>query len=210
MTTCATFELGAQPGGAELTDRALQLASLTSPARLLDLGCGDGNTLRRLSVRNGVRCFGADCRRSPSQTDRPVVQATAECLPFASHSFDAVLAECSLSLVGDRAAALAECSRVLTRQGTLIITDVYARASEACAGNSKGMDADALQGEVRRSGFRIAAWEDHSYLLKQFVFRYVMEHGTLEGLLPTPGRSQCDLRKARLGYFLMIAKQQGE
>ena len=139
---------------------------------------------------------------------------------------DALIAECVLSLIDDKSAALGECNRVLKPGGHLAITDVYARYPDATSRlrSLRGvcvsgmMNLVELRGELAKHGFSIEAWEDHSYVLRELVARFVFEHGSLEQLWtssdPKPNESQKiseALKAARPGYFLLIAvKGEGE
>jgi SAM-dependent methyltransferase len=95
---------------------------------VLDVGCGAGTTLELLAERfRGARLLGIDRERDPlrfCRADRaaPVVQADAECLPFAAGCFDLVLALDALEHFADDAAALAEAHRVLRPGGVVVAT----------------------------------------------------------------------------------------
>ncbi len=91
--------------------------------RTLDLGCGTGRTLPLLAP--GVRAIGVDPtaaslararRRAPSV---PLVQASAEALPFRGGAFDTVISALVFCSVPDQARGLAEVRRVLASGGAL-------------------------------------------------------------------------------------------
>ncbi|HKS77095.1 MAG TPA: class I SAM-dependent methyltransferase [Terriglobales bacterium] len=216
-----------RPGGLDLTKRAMALCRVDSNACVLDLGCGAGISSRYLRKGLGFEVIGIDvslaaCREA-RETAEQVVQADARHLPLPSASIDAVLAECSLSLM-DKTKVLGECFRVLKPTGRLILTDIYVRNVEAVArlrelGGacfSQVMSQDELETELARHEFEIERWEDHSSLLKPLLFRWLMQHGSLGPLFACEGsaaepdstRLQQALREARLGYFLLIAVKQ--
>jgi len=200
-----------RPGGLELTARAVALAQLAAGATILDLGCGSGHTTRWLRAQ-GFNAIGIDC----ADNGETSVMASAEALPMADGSADAVLAECSFSLFEDRARALAECARVLIDGGRLIISDLYARHPEAIAEVRSLRDSCAsgmlvreeLEAILSNAGFIVNVWEDHSRALRECAARFLFEQGSLDGLWGCRGDSsaiQGAMRTARAGYFLLIA-----
>ena len=119
-----------------LARRLTQLAAaigylMPTRGRVLDLGCGTGELARHLAGA-GLRVTGCDI--SPSMLGQAAAAdpgAAAEwiqldpdwrTLPFATASFDAVLAASVLEYVGSPAAVLRECARVLRPGGVLLCT----------------------------------------------------------------------------------------
>ncbi|HVO63677.1 MAG TPA: class I SAM-dependent methyltransferase [Terriglobales bacterium] len=220
-----------RPGGIDLTARAIAFCRLQPGARLLDVGCGSGESTECLSRMLGFDAIGTDLsvsacnsarRRSP---EFAIVRADAIHLPFASASMDALIAECVLSLIDDRSAALAECNRVLKPDGRLAIADMYARRPDGTS--LRSLDGTCVSGIVRRPelqselaehGFSMEVWEDHSNALRELAARFVFEQGSLEQMWASsdakPNESQElseTLKVARPGYFLLIAvKREGE
>jgi arsenite methyltransferase len=215
-----------RPGGLALTDRAITLAGLPPGARILDLGCGSGTTVRRLTDRHALAAIGVDPSPTLVRAGRerwpglPLLQGAAERLPLADGSVDAVLSECVLSVVADPDRALAELARVLRPAGRLILTDLYAREpagtgvlqalpASSCLRGATGREE--LLERVRRAGFQPTGWEDHSDALTRLAVRLVWETGTAAQLW-CPGSGAADIatlraavRRARPGYFLLLA-----
>lgn len=213
-----------RPGAFALTERALAACALPAGARILDVGCGLGATVHYLRSR-GYRAVGVDLSWPLLETGRQhrpatlVLQAAGAQLPLPAAHFDAVLAECSLSVMGDADAALAECYRVLMPGGYLITSDLYARNPDgiprlrelpltSCL--SGAMSQAEVTAKVTAHGFQLALWEDHTEQLRQKAAQ-----GALAGLwqcAPVAGLDALDMQliiaKAKPGYFLLIAEKQ--
>jgi SAM-dependent methyltransferase len=128
------------------------------PARVLDLGCGEGRLARDLTSR-GYEVVGVD--RSPTmlaaaRDAAPELElhlADASALPFPDASFAVVAAFMSLQDTEDAAGAIAEAARVLEPGGGLCVAIVHPLNS-----------AGAFAGDERESPFVI----DGSYLEPSF------------------------------------------
>ena len=94
---------------------------------ILDIGCGIGQTLVAGAVSPGALLVGVDCDRLCLQYGRShfghvdFVNAAAENLPFADHTFDRVISRVSLPYT-DIPKALKEIGRVLKPGGTIWLT----------------------------------------------------------------------------------------
>lgn len=101
------------------------LVASRSQARVLDVGCGPGDNLRRL-VRYGARPVGIDPNRArvrESQSIAPAVVAPGETLPFADGVFDLVYVSHVFHHARDLDACLRECGRVLAPGGVLFVIE---------------------------------------------------------------------------------------
>lgn len=129
-----SFGLG-HPGGEASTRRLLELSQLPKGSRVLDFGCGAGASVRLLE-QLGYFAFGVD---------------RGECW---TGDFDAVLCECTLSLIEDKSARLSSFPDIL------LVSDVY--------------DGEAPSFE----GFELFCFEDRALDYKSFAAKWLWETGT--------------------------------
>jgi SAM-dependent methyltransferase len=218
-----------RPGGLALTERALAFCSLPAGVSLLDVGCGLGTTVHYLRD-HGYCASGIDLSPLLLQAGRrryvasPLLQARGERLPLGTERFAAVIAECTLSVLADAGAALAEFHRLLSWGGYLVISDIYARNPDglprlrelpltSCLRGAKSQaEVTAM---VINHGFKLVLWEDHSEFLRRLAGPGAIALGSPAqfwggaaggGLYALD--NQLAISKARTGYFLLIAKKQ--
>lgn len=206
-----------RPGGREITDCALAVCDLPPGARVLDMGCGMGATLGRAAAGKKWRTFGIDVsalllrqarRNCPGSF---FAQARGEYLPVASESLDAVLAECTLSIM-ETELALRECARMLKCGGYLIANDVYARRESGiealrklppgtCIGSamSQGQILELLD----RSGLQVIWWQDCSEKLKEFSICTLTAAAAVD-----PFDLYIAAARAKMGYYALVAQKQ--
>jgi SAM-dependent methyltransferase len=123
------------PGGLALTGRLAAGLQLPAGARVLDVACGIGTTALALAGDHGWEVVGLDPstanldkarQRGAAAPDSRLafVAGTADALPFAAESFDAVVCECALSTFADQPRAVAEMARVVRAGGVVGISDM--------------------------------------------------------------------------------------
>jgi ubiquinone/menaquinone biosynthesis C-methylase UbiE len=104
------------------------------PGTILDVGCGTGRLAARLgSAYTQAHVTGVDAstgmiREAIAAQDRQGARFAASAagqLPFGDTVFDLVVATLSVSHWSDKAAGLAEISRVMTPDAALVVADVY-------------------------------------------------------------------------------------
>lgn len=123
-------------------DRAARYVETEGPARVLDVGCGTGEFIRRLLFKLPEATFvGVDPafgmvtqaqRKFPSNTSEvEFLRAPAEHLPFQDRTFDWVTCCSCLHCLPEPQAALREMTRVLKFQGRILVMD-WCRDSYLC------------------------------------------------------------------------------
>jgi len=217
-----------RPGGLALTDRALEFCALPIGSRVLDVGCGPAASIEHLRVKHQLNAVGLDPselllrsgrRRDPSLG---LIQSPGEYLPIAAGQFEAILTECSLSVMRNSDRALAEFWRALRSGGFLILSDIYAR-------NPAGIDAlqhlpidsclcgarsqSEIIDRVEAAGFKIVLWEDYTKALNAFAAQLIWSNGSLRQFWcrATSHGAAADIQTAiarsKPGYYLLIAQK---
>lgn len=218
-----------RPGGLRLTEKLIDACAFLAGGKIVDVGCGTGITVEYLRDKYGFCAAGVDISATRLQQGRArtaglrLLRAEGEALPFADNSVNGVLAECSLSVMQDTGLVLSEIWRILMPGGKLGVTDLYFRQASGAimpggttdAGHKTGiMNYDALKQLLEEKGFKTVFWEDHSDSLKEFVARFIMEHGSADELWQCLALRQKDKQlsqqtlKCGLGYFLLVAEKQ--
>lgn len=218
-----------RPGGFLLTDIGIKNCGFLPGSNVLDIGCGYGATVDRLVSNYQLKAFGIDSSETllkigqQKYPDLSLSKGKGEDLPFSDNSMDGIFCECSLSLMKDMNQALREINRVLKPSGRLIIHDVYARNSVGlhelhefnpnfCLRNA--MTKEQIRKALSFNGLQIVYWQDYSQLLVQLTVDLIMTHGSISkfwiksgACSSNPSAVQAALKKARVGYFQLIAKK---
>lgn len=194
--------IGSHPGGIALTKRLLALGMVNPPGKILDLGAGAGETVRYLQ-NEGYEAKGIDLlyRETPfeKQTESGLFFGDMRNLPVSDNSQDICLAECSVSVCGDGAAALREAYRVLKPGGSLLLSDIFFR--KTCA------PALSMPEPLRRScwekvwsetGFQIRKLADETLLWREFYLESLWNDNADPAYL----EFFREAGKAGCGYFL--------
>ena len=158
------------PGGADAALRLAELAGLEPPCRIIDLGAGSGESVRRL------RALGFDAVGIDLAPGADVERGDILAPPFGDASFDAALSECAFFLTGDPERALREAARLLRPGGKLLYSDI-------CPGGESWLRRAALA-----AGLRAEAVEDITDEWKRY---YIEALWRGEAELPPDGTKNC-------------------
>ena len=121
----------------EISDRVAELAlrRVPRPRRVLDVGSGTGYLLRELARRlpdaedftgvDAAPAMVAVASEAASDERLRFLRGTAERLPVGDARYDLVVSTTSFDHWQDQAVGLAECARVLSPGGTLVLTDQF-------------------------------------------------------------------------------------
>jgi SAM-dependent methyltransferase len=209
-----------RPGQLTLTRQLIEACDLPRGASVLDIGCGIGATVDYLS--DEFHAFGVDVsskllhlgrQRFPS---RMLLRASGESLPVADQSLDAVLMECSLSVMLDTDCAIRECWRVLKPGGKLAISDLYVRNPAGVENLRRLTFGSCVRGALtkedllsRLGGFDLMLWEDHTQALKAFTAQLIFTYGSFEQFWCSSACASPSLAitQAKPGYCLLIAQR---
>lgn len=121
----------ARPGEFNITDRALEIANYKTGSRILDIGCGEGDTVDYFN-RLGLKAEGIDMnlvKISEGKKKFPGIDIKfgdgSFLDDYMSYTFDGITMECTLSVINQPDEALHEAYCVMKKGGRIIITDLY-------------------------------------------------------------------------------------
>lgn len=166
------------PGGKEHTARMLELAKLFPPCRILDLGAGDGETVRQLG-RLGFDASGIDLAPGEDVESGDILAA-----PYPDGSFDALITQCTFFVTGDVPKAFRESRRLLRPGGKLLFSDVGFGGAEM------------LRTAAESAGLRVLLTEDMTPVWREYYIESLW-NGTAYEFCACNPRGKC-------GYYLMI------
>lgn len=121
-----------RPGEFHITDRGIELAQLKRGDKILDIGCGEGDTVNHLVSDFAMEAEGIDMnlsKISDAKEKFPEINVKfgdGEFLDdYMSYTFDGIFMECVLSLINIPDESLHEAYCLLKKGGKLIISDLY-------------------------------------------------------------------------------------
>ena len=138
------------PGGEAHSRYLIELSFLEPGSKWLDMGAGDGETVRILR-QLGHWAEGIDLL--PRGED--VAQGDYLHAPYADNTFDGIISQCSFYVSGDVPGALREAGRMLRKGGKLVFSDVTE-------------DVVKLLNHCRQAGFAVRHLEDLTDQWKEY------------------------------------------
>jgi phenylacetate-coenzyme A ligase PaaK-like adenylate-forming protein/precorrin-6B methylase 2 len=200
------------PGGTVLSKRAIELSDLSPNARVLDIGCGSGETVAMM--RNFYK-FAAVGLEKDQEIVRAanrdyIVHGDGAALPFAEASLDAVFFGCSFSKMDKPDRVLSECKRCLNAGDPVILTDVYALQNGSSFSGILGRIETKIEiiARFKKADFELSVFEDHSPVLREAWGQYIFDNG-IDALYKNLGAGEKELDDVKCGYFLAIFKHAG-
>ena len=173
----------------------IDLAGVRAGEKVLDVAGGTGDLSREFSKQVGPRgmvvlsdinaaMLGEGRRRLADKgvLDLPIVQANAECLPFAEGSFDCITIGFGLRNVTDKDAALRSMCRALKPGGRLLVLEFSKPQSE---GLSKLYDQYSFK--LLPFMGRVVANDEASYRYLAESIRMHPDQATLKGMMDAAG-----------------------
>jgi len=140
-----------RPGAFTITDRAMDIFDLPKGSKILEVGCGEGDTTERLEKHFGFDVSAIDMSMEMVRIAKErglaanILLGDGEFLDeFSSHTFDGVVMECVLSLINLPDEALHESYCVLKKGGKLFISDLYLKKPEPGLLRSLDIEAQRL------------------------------------------------------------------
>jgi SAM-dependent methyltransferase len=213
------------PGDLNLTKYCLERSELPKKASILDVGCGSGQTVQYLQD-SGYQALGIDLysvQKLPTKPENSsYTWANWNHIPTRNNIFDAVFAECTLSLIQALDLHLSEVLRVLKPTGKLIFHGLYSRndspglwlenLGQGCSLKNIRNQSQLTQ-EIQAAGFTLLFLEDQSQILKN-KGKYLHNLCWSPNLFgqQKPQESENDIfdffltiAKLKLGYYVAIA-----
>lgn len=228
-----------RPGNFDITDSMMERAALAKGSRVLDIGCGDGDTVVHLTDEWGMKAEGIDISLSKineAKEKHPGINVKfgdGEFLDsYTSFSFDAIMMECSLSLINLPDEALHEAYCVLKKGGRLMISDLYHKNPDPKQMRAVAKEAQRQsrlphkEGDCEEDKERLVEFRYEGAFYKEPLIKYLKEIGyrirvfedrsedldafvaqyVMDGGKPEDlmgGRKPKDAKN--LGYFLLVA-----
>lgn len=147
-----------RPGEFAITDKGIEIAGLKKGDKILDIGCGEGDTVAHLDEM-GMEAEGIDMSLKSITAAKDkylginVKLGDGEFLDdYSSFTFDAITMECVLSLINIPDEALHEAWCVLKKGGKLIISDLYYKDPDPMKVKAVKMEARRLAMKPRKEG----------------------------------------------------------
>ena len=141
------------PGGEEQTIHLLKSIELKKGMKALDLGAGEGETVRIMKAF-GLNVQGVDLAPRSSE----VQQGDFLTLQYAADSMDLCISQCAFFVSRDQKNALSECWRVLKKGGFLLLSD---------------LDTGNLSEMAEQTGFTILRQEDQTLLWREYYLEAI-------------------------------------
>jgi ubiquinone/menaquinone biosynthesis C-methylase UbiE len=167
------------PGGNGLLLTELDKLKIKPGCRVLEIGCGAGESAEFISDTYGTEVTGLDASEAlitkARETYKNVifVLGPAEEMAFPDGSFDLVICECTLSLSETPGSILGKVFKVLDCGGKILLIDLFERVDNR-------NDTRKVKSIAEKNGFEVLSEVDYTEELKTWAAQTVMEFGSVE------------------------------
>ena len=212
----------ARPGGFESTNKALEKANYKMGSRILDIGCGEGDTVDYLS-KMGLKAEGIDINLAKIDTAKKTFPGIDVKFgdgtfldDYMSYTFDGVMMECTLSAMPQPDEALHEAYCVLKKGGRLIITDYYEKDPDPKQVRAVAIEAARQARLPHNEGDCDGGTPDHftdfcfeGAFFKEPLISFIEEELGLHVLSFEDAGVElsADEKQRGLGYFILVAQK---
>ena len=223
----------ARPGGFEITDKALERANYKMGSRILDIGCGEGDTVDYLN-KMGLKAEGIDINLAKIDDAKRAFPGIDVKFgdggfldDYMSYTFDGIIVECALSTMLQPDEALHEAYCVLKKGGRLIITDYYEKEPDPQKLKAIAIEAARQARLPHNEGDCDAGTPSHftdfcfeGAFFKEPLIRMIEEELGMHVLsfedagieigaddIYTNVKTETDGKKRELGYFVLVAQK---
>lgn len=205
----------------EIVKKGIRLAGLNKGARILNIGCGDGEEVNYLVQELGLDAEGIDtnvakvAEAKEKYPDIKVHFADGEFLDdYMSFTFDGVLIKNCLSLINMPDESLHEIYCVLKKGGKLVLVDLYETDPDENQVRAVKMEADRLariprqEGDCEDLGQKFVDFRFEGAFFKEPLIAQIEEIGYKVTSFEDVTEYVSDFEKdknRKLGYFLLVA-----
>lgn len=148
-----------RPGNIEMTKDAIEKCKFKKNAKILDIGCGEGDTVEYLTKECGFVACGIDTsvkmitEGKNRNANLDIKLGDGEFLEdYTSFTFDGVLMECVLSMINLPDEALHESFCVMKKGAKLVISDLYIKNPDPNQIKAMKIEAERQKTIPRSSG----------------------------------------------------------
>ncbi len=177
-------------GNPEMIHQILDGVSLSESSLVLDVGCGTGNNTILLASTEQARVIGLDISHGmlqkayEKQSQIPLVQAPADCIPFATESVDFVFMTEVLHHLPDIPATFHEICRILKSSGSFcIVTQSHKQIDQRMTSRffpasaeidkERYPDIDVIDELLFKAGFSVVNPKEYTYNPVQLGVEYL-------------------------------------
>lgn len=151
---------------------------LSKGMKILEMGCGTGTILNRLSQKCDINGFGIDTEEKMLEQARKkcpemeILNSSCDDTPFEDESFDVIIACMAYHHFPDKEGFLKECARLLKKGGKLYIADpklplpirkVLNTALDIHKIHGRVYTADEMTKDISKYSFKKAFYKHDSY-----------------------------------------------